>query len=94
MDNFRVILGRRIYLARTAKFYQQNTLAEAIGISNSYLCEIERGKKKLSAEKLFKISKVLSVSTDELNPYIPLKEGKIYPDLRLTDVIPNLKRHF
>lgn len=37
-------------------------LSERVGVSKSYLCEIEKGKKSISAENLFSLCKILNVS--------------------------------
>ena len=47
-------------------------LAEKAEISTKFLYEIEGGKKGLSAESIYKISKALSISSD----YLLTGEGK------------------
>ena len=65
-NNFLVFVGKRIAKARADREYSQATLAEKANISVSHLSNIERGRKSLSAEVLFKIAEALQVSTDSL----------------------------
>ena len=63
-STFLISVGRRIAKARTEKGYSQATLAEKANISVSHLSNIERGRKSLSAEVLFKIAEALQMSAD------------------------------
>ena len=63
---FLISVGRRIAKARTEKGYSQAVLAEKANISISHLSNIERGRKSLSAEVLFKIAEALQTSVDSL----------------------------
>ena len=65
-STFLISVGRRIAIARTEKGYSQATLAEKANISVSHLSNIERGRKSLSAEVLFKIAEALQTSVDSL----------------------------
>ena len=65
-STFLISVGRRIAKARTEKGYSQATLAEKANISVSHLSNIERGRKSLSAEVLFKIAEALQTSVDSL----------------------------
>ena len=70
MDN--VEIGRRIQEIRKERSMTREDLAEKAEISTKFLYEVERGKKGISAESVFKISRALSVSSD----YLLLGEGK------------------
>ncbi len=59
-------VGQRIAKARRDKGYSQAVLAEKANISISHLSNIERGRKSLSAEVLFKIAEALQTSVDSL----------------------------
>lgn len=59
-------VGNRIRFLREANQYTRDGFAEKIDISSKFLYEIETGKKGFSVEILYRISRVLSVSTDYL----------------------------
>ncbi len=63
---FLISVGLRIAKARRDKGYSQALLAEKSNISISHLSNIERGRKSLSAEVLFKIAEALQTSVDSL----------------------------
>ena len=65
-STFLISVGRRIAKARRNKGYSQALLAEKANISISHLSNIERGRKSLSAEVLFKIAEALQTSVDSL----------------------------
>lgn len=56
--------GERICSIRKAKGYTRDRLSEKTGISSKFLYEVEKGKKKFSAEALGCIAKALDVSCD------------------------------
>ncbi len=57
-------IGLRIRTLREANDYTRDVFAEQLDISTKFLYEIELGKKGFSAETLYRISKVLCVSSD------------------------------
>lgn len=59
-------VGNRIRFLREVNQYTRDGFAEKIEVSSKFLYEIETGKKGFSVEILYKISKLLSVSTDYL----------------------------
>ena len=65
-STFLISVGDRIAKTRTEKGYSQATLAEKANISVSHMSNIERGRKSLSAEVLFKIAEALQTSVDSL----------------------------
>ncbi len=64
-------LGLRIQYFRKSKGYTQETFAEMVDISNSFLSQVEStaSLKGISLETLFKMAEVL-----EIEPYQLLKE--------------------
>ena len=66
-------IGQRIRKYRKAYSLSQEQLADKVGISPTHMSHIETGNTKLSLPVLVKISKALSVQTDELlfdNPQV------------------------
>lgn len=57
-------IGKRIKQARQAKGLSQMELAEAVGISVSFLSNIEVGRQSMNIRTLIAISDILDVSTD------------------------------
>jgi len=75
-------IGARIATIRKGKGLTQADLAERIGISRLLISDYERGKVRIYADILAKISTALGVSFDTL---LATKNGKN------EDYIPNLK---
>lgn len=61
-----VEIGLRIQEVRKERNMTREDLAEKAEISTKFLYEVEIGKKGLSAESVYKISKALSISCDYL----------------------------
>ena len=59
-------MGRRIKQARSSKRLTQRQLANMIGVSVTFISQIERGKSKTSVHNLYYIVNVLQVSFDYL----------------------------
>jgi transcriptional regulator with XRE-family HTH domain len=59
-------LGRVLKLIRTYHQLKQNELAEKLGISNSYLSEIETGKKDSSISLLEQYSRVFEIPVSHI----------------------------
>ena len=64
MDVLLSDIGKRIKQARQAKGMSQMELAEAVGVSVSFLSNIEVGRQSMNIRTLIAISDVLDVSTD------------------------------
>ena len=64
MDILLSDIGKRIKQARQAKGLSQMELAEAVGISVSFLSNIEVGRQSMNIRTLIAISDILDVSTD------------------------------
>lgn len=60
------IIGNKIYQLRRSINMTQQELADKIGISVTFLSEIENGRKSMSVDTLVKLSKVLHVSLDTI----------------------------
>lgn len=59
-------IGSRIRIQREYIGLTQEELAEACGLSASFIGHIERGSRKMSLESLYKLASVLEVNTDYL----------------------------
>lgn len=59
-------MGRRIKQVRKEKHLTQEQLAEACGLSTSFLGHIERGSRVASLETLHSLCRALDVSADYL----------------------------
>ena len=59
-------MGRRIRQRRRWLNMTQEQLAEAAGLSTSFVGHIERGSRKLSVEMLWAICKALEISMDDI----------------------------
>ena len=64
MDN--VQIGERIRKLREQNNWSRDIFSEKIGISNMYLCQIEKGQKNGSLPLIVKICETLNVSLDFL----------------------------
>ena len=69
-------IGRRIAIYRKSIHMTQSALSEKLGISDSYVSQIERGSAKISLPRLAQISDILGIDialllTDKatLSPY-------------------------
>ena len=60
--------GRRIRAFRKLKGFTQEEFAKEIGVSLSFLGEIERGNRMPSEDFLQDVAKMLNVSLEELQP--------------------------
>jgi transcriptional regulator with XRE-family HTH domain len=59
-------LGRTVQVLRTDRGIDRKDLAEAVGISYSYLAGIENGKKRPSSKVLLQIARALDLRSHEL----------------------------
>lgn len=55
-------VGQMVFEARTKAGISQTQLAEKVGVTNQFICQIEAGKKGVSVETLAKLSDVLKIS--------------------------------
>lgn len=60
------LLGNRLRNFRTTKGFSQETLAEMTGLDRTYISGLERGKRNPSFLILQKLSRVLSISPNQL----------------------------
>ena len=81
-------IGKKIQKARKAADLSQAALAEACGISDSFLGHIERGTRKMSLETLVTLCKVLNLSCDYL-----LIDEVPQTDLTLQTIASTAKKH-
>ena len=59
-------IGSRIQKLRKQKGYTQQSFSEAIGISNNYLSQLERGGSSPRMDKLVAIMNTLGCSADDI----------------------------
>jgi transcriptional regulator with XRE-family HTH domain len=59
-------LGQKLRVLRTQRGITLQELADALAVTNGYLSLIENGKREPRATLLFKMSRILNVSTDHL----------------------------
>ncbi len=64
-------IGRKIRELRMERKMTQSSLAKEIGISNSYLCDIEAGRKRVSVDILVKAGGVLGIN--DINIFVKEK---------------------
>ncbi len=64
--DFFKIIGKNIQNQRKNKGYTQETFAELMGVSWSYVSKIECGILNLSLGKIYDIAKFLNVGVEEL----------------------------
>lgn len=77
-ENLPIILGLKLRQLREAKGYGLKELSERVGLSPSYLNEIENGKKYPKVDKILQIAQALDVPFDEL---VSAKLGEAYGPL-------------
>jgi transcriptional regulator with XRE-family HTH domain len=65
-ENVAVIFGLKLRHLREAKGYGLKELSERVGLSPSYLNEIEKGKKYPKADKILQLAEALEVGFDDL----------------------------
>lgn len=66
MKDFNISIGNRIKKKRLELMLTRERLAQMANISDKFLYDIEVGKKGMSAETLYKLTKALAVSADWL----------------------------
>ena len=66
MAENKIFAGPRVRRIRSAKGQTQTAMAEALGISPSYLNLIERNQRPLTVQLLLKLASVYKVDLDEL----------------------------
>lgn len=83
-------MGMRIRSKRKAMGFTSEQLADLLGISNQFLCDVELGKKSLSYTNMRKLCEILCGSTD----YIILgKEGNGERE-KIDEVLDNIDPDF
>ena len=74
-------IGSRVKQARLAKHMTQQQLAEAAGISISFLSNIENGRQSMNLRALITISEALGVSADRLIRDLPPTASRITEEI-------------
>ncbi len=84
-------LGQQIRKQRKAKKYTLEHLAELLGVSTTFIGQIERAKGVPSLETLVKIANALEISTDSLLfDDLNAKAGDSYFINRISELTENL----
>ncbi len=89
-DNFDKQLGEKIKALREGNDLSQEKTAELLGINRVSLSQIENGERKISAQELSKLAKILNVPTDNLlnlkaNINVHLEKGGAIPKVSHKD---------
>ena len=93
-------LGSRIAALRKERALTQTQLGEMIGVSQQQVVSFEKGRRKVPASALPKLSKVLGVSVEALlgiEPKSPGKRGpapKLLRQLEELQSLPRSKQRF
>lgn len=91
-DNGWPDLGQFIRAQRDAAQMSVRRLAEAAGVSNPYLSQIERGLRKPSAEILQQIAKALRISVETLYVHAGILDGSEEPRASVIEAIVSDER--
>lgn len=75
-------IGRRISLYRKKKGLTQAALSEMLGVSESYISQVERGIAKISLSRLDEISEVLSTDIALL-----ISDNVVLPDMSVNSEV-------
>lgn len=70
------MLNKALKIVREVHRMKQGELAEALGISKSYLSELERGEKKVSLEVLNKYADAFDVPASTFLSFMEALEGE------------------
>lgn len=65
MENIRNQVGTRIRELRKARGWSREELAERAGLHNTYVSQMERGKRNVSPENLQRLASAFSLSLNE-----------------------------
>ena len=85
------LVGSRVRLIRTARGFSQSRLAENLGITFQQVQKYEKGTNRISASRLFEISRLLGVGVPDL--YAGADDtGSIAAD-EPADALPSLLDH-
>lgn len=57
---------KKLIKLRNQKKYTQKDMAEQIGISESYYCQLEKGKRRMSMDLALKISSILGKTPNDI----------------------------
>lgn len=85
-------IGVRIATIRKGKGLTQADLAEKVGISRLLISDYERGKVRIYADILAKISTALGISSDTLLEVKNAKNEKYIPNLKIAKRLKALER--
>lgn len=95
MDMFDKEIGNRIKTLRQSKELLQEKLAQLMEISRVSISQIENGERKISAEELSKISRILDIPSDVLlnlkqDIKVILEKGEVKTPMKKTQIRINV----
>jgi len=70
-DRVQTRFGRRMRAVRTAKKLSQEHVALECGLSQTYISEVESGKRNISLQNIYRIAHALEMTMAELMDGIP-----------------------
>lgn len=66
MSKLNLVVGKKIRALRRSQDITQVVLAAWVGVSQPYLSKVEGGRAELTAETLYKISRIFKTDMEEL----------------------------
>lgn len=66
-DRDKFTMGEAVRMVRKARKWQQKYLAKIVGISNSYLCDIEKNRVTPSIKTIQRLGQALMTDVEELD---------------------------
>ena len=85
------LVGSRVRLFRTAQGLSQSRLAEDLGITFQQVQKYEKGTNRISASRLFEISRLLGVGVPEL--YAGAEDAAPAPPTNRSSALPSMLDH-
>ena len=71
-------VGHKIKVERTKQKYNQDEVAETVGVGQRYLSKIEHGKARPEFDKVYRIARMLGLSLDYLAGIEPAETNSDY----------------
>lgn len=84
-------VGKRVYDFRDSLGYRQAKFADSIGISVTFLSEVENGRKGMSIDTLYRLCSIYNISSDYFVMGIPFqdKDAKSRTIIDIANKMPN-----
>lgn len=74
---------------RLEKGLTQEMLGKKIGATASYICQLERGAKKLSIKRSDKLAEVLELDVNEFKKKVLIDNGQLIPEEQVSSKLRN-----